>query len=161
MADAELIAISRALDAILDRKTPQKAYIFVDSQAAIQKVMGLSEIGRRIRAQLYTLTSLGTHTTIAWVPSYTGIQGNEIADSLAKGGLILPYIGRPYISTSFLQRQAKVATISSWKEMWAHELHQESIEILARGLGTLYRKIQKDYLIFSLKARLIEAPRAV
>ncbi|KAK5993820.1 Cytochrome P450 monooxygenase ORF6-like protein [Cladobotryum mycophilum] len=97
VADAELIAISKVLDALLLSRTNQPtAYIFVDSQAAIMKIKGPGEISYRIRAQLYLLSQQSIAITVAWVPSHTGIPGNEIADQLAKKGLEASYRGRPY-----------------------------------------------------------------
>ncbi|KAK5989401.1 hypothetical protein PT974_10920 [Cladobotryum mycophilum] len=87
VADAELIAISKVLDALLLSRTNQPtAYIFVDSQAAIIKIKGPGEISYRIRAQLHLLSQQSIAITVAWVPSHTGIPGNEIADQLAKKG---------------------------------------------------------------------------
>ncbi|KAK5991817.1 hypothetical protein PT974_05202 [Cladobotryum mycophilum] len=161
VADAELIAISKVLDALLLSRTNQPtAYIFVDSQAAIMKIKGPGEISYRIRAQLYLLSQQSIAITVAWVPSHTGIPGNEIADQLAKKGLEASYRGRPYASLSYLNRKIRKTTVQQWQTSWASEEMREETGQRARGLGTQYRRIAQDNLSFSLKANLVKGPRS-
>ncbi|KAK5994267.1 hypothetical protein PT974_04739 [Cladobotryum mycophilum] len=142
VADAELIAISKVLDALLLSRTNQPtAYIFVDSQAAIMKIKGPGEISYRIRAQLYLLSQQSIAITVAWVPSHTGIPGNEIADQLAKKGLEASYRGRPYASLSYLNRKIRKTTVQQWQTSWASEEMREETGQRARGLGIQYRRI--------------------
>ncbi|KAK5992595.1 hypothetical protein PT974_06009 [Cladobotryum mycophilum] len=160
VADAELIAISKVLDALLLSRTNQPtAYIFVDSQAAIMKIKGPGEISYRIRAQLYLLSQQSIAITVAWVPSHTGIPGNEIADQLAKKGLEASYRGRPYASLSYLNRKIRKTTVQQWQTSWASEEMREETGQRARGLGTQYRRIAQDNLSFSLKANLVKGLR--
>ncbi|KAK5988528.1 hypothetical protein PT974_10011 [Cladobotryum mycophilum] len=161
VADAELIAISKVLDALLLSRTNQPtAYIFVDSQAAIMKIKGPGEISYRIRAQLHLLSQQSIAITVAWVPSHTGIPGNEIADQLAKKGLEASYRGRPYASLSYLNRKIRKVIVQQWQTSWASEEMREETGQRARGLGTQYRRIAQDNLSFSLKANLVKGPRS-
>ncbi|KAK5989594.1 hypothetical protein PT974_07848 [Cladobotryum mycophilum] len=161
VADAELIAISKVLDALLLSRTNQPtAYIFVDSQAAIIKIKGPGEISYRIRAQLHLLSQQSIAITVAWVPSHTGIPGNEIADQLAKKGLEASYRGRPYASLSYLNRKIRKVIVQQWQTSWASEEMREETGQRARGLGTQYRRIAQDNLSFSLKANLVKGPRS-
>ena len=88
VADTELIAVAKALDYI-DAKlnTPPLAYIFIDSQAAIIKMKGYTEIAANIRQKIHNLANRGAKIYIHWRPSHVGIYGNEVADKLAKTGL--------------------------------------------------------------------------
>ena len=81
VADAELLAISKVLETIQGRSylSKHEAFIFIDSQAAIQKVSGYSDIAAKIRRQLQQLEYKNVTTTLAWCPSHTGILGNELA----------------------------------------------------------------------------------
>ena len=68
VADAELIAISKALESMhIKNKTSelQEIYIFIDSQAAINKVAGYNDIAIKIQKQLVYLNSLGITITLA------------------------------------------------------------------------------------------------
>ena len=163
VADAELIAIAKALETLQNRpRKPNQleAYIFVDSQAAIQKISGLSDIAAKIRVQLARLANKKISTTIAWCPSHMGIPGNELADKLAKKGLEASPVARPYISLSYLRRRVREECLNKWKEYWAREEEREALGLKARGLGNHYRKVVKDGVRFAYKPNIPAGPRA-
>ena len=92
VADAELIAISKVLESLQNKSygpSRFEVYIFVDSQAAIQKVSGFSDTAANIRLQLTKLANKNITITLAWCPSHRGVLGNELADTLAKKDLKL------------------------------------------------------------------------
>ena len=163
VADAELIAISKVLQALLaKRRTPNQpleAYIFVDSQAALQKIGGFSDIAHQARHLLAKLAGHNVTVNLRWVPGHVGITGNELADQLAKKGLEVDYQGSPYISLSFLRRRIRETSIDSWKDLWTFEETREAEGRKARGLGTQYRRIARDCLRFSYKPNLPTSAR--
>jgi ribonuclease HI len=104
--DAELYGIQQAIRVALkggnSQKGPvvldpgySKVIVFSDSQAAIRRVKsdypGAGQtIAKDIIAKTAILAKIGISTTIKWVPSHIGIEGNERADKLAKKGAEKP-----------------------------------------------------------------------
>ena len=162
VADAELIAIYKVLKALQRRSYSSKheAYIFIDSQAAIQKVSGYSDIAAKIRVQLQQLRANKITVTLAWCPSHTGVSGNELADSLAKKGLEAEQIEPTYVSLSYLRRKIKEACLSNWKRLWEQEEEREVVGSKARGLGNHYRKVVRGNVRFAYKPNVPTGPRA-
>jgi hypothetical protein len=62
--------------------------IFCDSSSVIKTIAstnpGNNEIVHHIRETIASLSSSGTRTSLTWIPSHVGIEGNEEADRLAQ-----------------------------------------------------------------------------
>ena len=91
----ELIAIREALNSTyeeLENQTAESIAIMTDNRGALQTVNkgpGFQEelIGCQIWDNLGKLEEKGIkNITFQWVPSHTGLEGNDIADELAKEG---------------------------------------------------------------------------
>jgi ribonuclease HI len=159
VADAEVFAVIKALEIVpkLPRR-PANFYIFSDSQAAIQRLTsGYSFYAQKARALIKALVQKHTTVEVQWVPSHSGVVGNEVADQQAKAGLLVePFPQDLYTSISHLQRKAREATITAWKAYWARE---EDRGPKARGLGKHYRKVCNNQPSFSLKPSIPDLPR--
>ncbi|XP_045023504.1 uncharacterized protein LOC123467775 [Daphnia magna] len=85
---AELQAIYQTLRIIYDlTDNPPEVLVYCDSSSAIKTIVSnqqsTNEAISLIRETIRSLKSSGTRTTLAWIPSHTGITGNERADALA------------------------------------------------------------------------------
>ena len=125
MFDAELYGIQEAINIALRGGSPRKGpvalnpgytrvTILSDSQAAIRRVQGDylgagQIIAKDIIAKAGILAKMGINTTIQWVPSHIGIEGNERADKLAKKGAKKPVNQDidQHASLAYLGRQVK------------------------------------------------------
>lgn len=85
---AELLGIPMALE-IVKGTSQLRVDVFTDNQSALESI---SDPGRqsgqyiitKIIQILETLNANGTETEFHWIPAHQGIQGNELADRLAK-----------------------------------------------------------------------------
>src|SRR5215471_1664328 len=91
--DSELYAIYKALvEANRQAQTNREiknAYIFIDSQAAIKRLLNLSKTGGqhttwKVHSLVDKLSQQNISTKFYWVPGHYGIYGNEMADKAAK-----------------------------------------------------------------------------
>ena len=88
---AEAIALSMALDTVASSRR-DRFLIFSDSLSLVQAISGGSlknPIIIKILMKFNELQQMGKRITLCWIPSHIGIEGNEMADELAKIGLEL------------------------------------------------------------------------
>ncbi|KAL8625927.1 hypothetical protein ACOMHN_012519 [Nucella lapillus] len=87
---AELYAILKACETINDMPQPPRAtVILTDSKSSLQGLAsGRTKNRQEFQAEISFLTHQilykGTDLTLMWLPSHTGIKGNELADKAAK-----------------------------------------------------------------------------
>lgn len=83
ITDAETYAIYRALKFISSIQPNSTCIIFSDSQAALLRINNSANyFSHKIRSE-YSKISI----KIIWCPGHKGIEGNELADGLARKGL--------------------------------------------------------------------------
>ena len=120
---AECYAIIEALKLI--QNFPSNNYLIVsDSMSCLQALNSnpfnshLSPLILRIKFLIFTLSQKNYNINLLWVPSHTGIHGNEVADQLAKSSsnLIFPSISPlPHSDFTPLIKQHSANT---WLSLW-------------------------------------------
>jgi ribonuclease HI len=154
VADAETTAVKKALQQALQSlqalppdlsPDPPEIHVFVDSQAAIQRLQGrgsaVVQQAKAITQQLIEQYSASVYIT--WCPGHEGINGNEIADQQAKLGLRKPTSPKAQISISYLRGLVRRKAAEQW-----HQLHQQPG---TTGLGKLYGCIVRDSATYAIK----------
>jgi ribonuclease HI len=119
--DAELAAVHQALQDLQDRDLQgEDIHIFIDSQAAIERLQNISLTGGQkicheitVLCKMLSLQNNKIH--VSWVPGHRETQGNEHADRLAKAGLERK-VRNPVTSLSYLKRKAKEEILARWKQ---------------------------------------------
>jgi ribonuclease HI len=119
----ELLAIKEAAQTVEDLNlTYESIKIFTDSQASIKSLNATETRSRMIVECWEALNRVGQSNLLAieWVPSHSGVTGNEIADSLAKQALSMTtYDRNVYISktvvTESLKRWADNESRTAWR----------------------------------------------
>ncbi|XP_055614126.1 uncharacterized protein LOC129760500 [Uranotaenia lowii] len=87
ITSAELIAIREATR-IIEERSLVRSVIYTDSKASCLMLQAAQESKQDERILIEILRVCSLHqVAIQWIPSHVSIQGNEIADSLAKHGL--------------------------------------------------------------------------
>ena len=90
---AEILAAKMASDLALSSGTENsQVNLFIDSQAAIKAISAdqtYSSIVQACRESLGRLCT-GRKVHIYWVRGHIGVEGNEVADELAKQGVLMP-----------------------------------------------------------------------
>jgi ribonuclease HI len=156
VADAETFGIYQALKAAQQiQPTPTTLYIFVDSQAAIQRLQQYSNPTAQKAKRAVETFGRQTQIQIIWCPSHKGIPGNETADRMAKQGLSQPTDPEAYTSTGYLQGLVRKQIVSDWETLWQTEESRRG-----RGLGTLYRRITRGEPRLSAKHNLLKTRKA-
>ncbi len=122
--DIELYAVYRALEHLKQQRLEEKqVYIFIDSQAAIKRLQlnsltGGQELVFKITQSCSFIASKNVSINFYWVPSHLGIYGNEIADKLAKKGLLRRRIQSSYTSLAYIGKIAREKILDQWKDNW-------------------------------------------
>ncbi|GBM61288.1 hypothetical protein AVEN_253037-1 [Araneus ventricosus] len=86
---SELIAIDEGPDSLSSFSYSVETWILTDSRSSIQHLVNWHRVrdntGMNILSKLKSL-SVSYRIHLQWIPSHVNIQGNEIADALAKAG---------------------------------------------------------------------------
>ena len=151
---AELAAISNACLHILESyKDPHIVNIFSDSQAAIRAISSDIISTRSVlvcRRLMGKLTEAMTEVNIFWIPGHKGIEGNELADGLAKAGALMPEPTGSYpIPMSIVRAQLRSLSHKSHVKLFSSSSSSSSSKgifkpILSRNL--LNRVLLYKYL---------------
>lgn len=121
---AELEAIRICGQTLLNRNPKgQRFAILSDSQAAIRAIGKVGCNSRLVEECVATLKELSAHNKvrICWVPGHSEVEGNEVADELARQGAATKFIGpEPHcgINWSAVKGEIELWTASLRIQYW-------------------------------------------
>ena len=124
---AELFAILKALQYVNDNAQFQKGIvIYSDSLSGImllrsRRLNNYTEIIYHIH-KIIKIMSLTTEIKIQYIPGHKDIQGNELADKLAKEAHNNDTIDNTMISQLDCKRELKSLLISEWQYRWQQQM---------------------------------------
>ena len=146
---AEIWAIITALEEFKNASA-SKFIIFTDSLSCFQALLYTKLehplIGMAIRKCVF-LNIAKKDIVFCWVPSHTGLKGNEKADSTAKSALDLPHaqVGVLYTDFKHLISQYIFST-NDCNGVVANMLH--SVKPVLGDWQSSYRQYRKDEVVF-------------
>ena len=121
---AEVYAIYKAAAWLLETRVRyERIYFFVDSQAAILAVNKSFVTSATVKKAISAVSELARHNkiTFQWVKSHIGIQGNELADTLAKCGttdVLLSQADSPALSLNSTRALLQGKFDDHWTARW-------------------------------------------
>ena len=122
---AEVFAVLKALKWILDHRVCKPTVILVDSLAALQSLKGTNSKckGKYLVYEcwkvLEQLQERRCSIIFQWIPSHSGIKGNERADSVAKASLHIDNIEPLMISLSDMYNLANTQVKKCLENDWS------------------------------------------
>lgn len=136
----------------------EKTIIFTDSLSCLQSILCnqlylklRSPLILKIKELLLNCHNRGLKIVLAWIPSHTGITGNEIADSFAKDSIQTGTLEHYYVLSQDLLSWAKVLLNKAWNNAWSRSLRQKGRhygdiqpEISVRPWFSRFRNIDKQ-----------------
>ncbi|CAG2233183.1 unnamed protein product [Mytilus edulis] len=125
----ELVAIKLVIDFLIipnNRKNTESIKIFSDSQSAIGiltlnwKSDNYGKTIHDIKIGILALKSEGIIVSIEWTPGHADIQGNELADQLAKKAAqeAEKIQSIPIFTKQDIQKGAKDSVMLKWQNRW-------------------------------------------
>ncbi|XP_045783719.1 uncharacterized protein LOC123879877 [Maniola jurtina] len=137
----ESIAILEAT-LFIESHNVQQSIILTDSLSCLQALKGnpfrskaLISIIFKIKETLYSCHQKGLSVTLAWIPSHSGIKGNESADSYAKLATESGSLTYFKNHSQDLCALAKTDLINSWNTLW---IESKSVK------GKYYASLQSE-----------------
>ena len=136
ITDAETFAMYKVLKYLFFTDPNAHCYIFSDSQTALHRITKASNFySFKIRSLCCKLD-----VKLHWCPGHQGIQGNELADNLAKKGLDQEALCKDQFSSySYLKEEIRKSIIQAWNSDWTKQVLREEEGRKAIGLGRYYR----------------------
>ena len=147
---AEIQAINMALDYIKDANL-SKVLIFSDSLSVLQSINNCKLDNPLVQDILLRFHNMRSkHIILCWLPSHTGIKGNEKADIAAKSALLLspsnfklPYTDFKPVINKYL--------FNKWQSVWDTAIHNKlhSIKPILSEWRPAYRMDRKEEVVLT------------
>uniref|UniRef100_A0A6P7FTC3 Mannosyl-oligosaccharide glucosidase n=1 Tax=Diabrotica virgifera virgifera TaxID=50390 RepID=A0A6P7FTC3_DIAVI len=118
--NGELYAILQALKHISNAQTKHSLIISdsLNSLRLIQQTFTKNPIVILIKEILHSLHQTDSKIVFLWVPSHSGIEGNENADRWAYTAAQLPTLAEQSIPAADTKQLLKSMTLNLWSEKW-------------------------------------------
>jgi ribonuclease HI len=170
--DAEMEGLASAAEAVADwiaRSLPHKfnhVYFFTDNTGAIQRIFrgtpGKAQAcSNRFREIILRIldSDVNLQVSVEWTPGHFDIEGNDMADSLAKEGSADPCPNPGWHSLSFIGSSKRHTLRDTWINLWAATARRPRAEFtpadrFAPQLRPTARFLEMDRPTFS---RVIQA----
>ena len=128
---AELTAIERALKIINGEKhRASQIYILSDSRSAIQAIeSSFRSTADNLNRITVEIERASEHAAVhfRWIPSHTGIMGNEAADQLAKSGAVqLDSTNKDMLTADEYKALRLKKSVTDWKGEIKHDWYAET-----------------------------------
>ena len=147
---AEIQAINMALDYIKDANL-SKVLIFSDSLSVLQSINNCNLDNPLVQDILLRYHNMSSkHIILCWLPSHTGIKGNEKADIAAKSALLLPPSNFKLPYTDFKPIIYKYL-FNKWQSVWDTAVHNKlhSIKPILSEWRPAYRMDRKEEVVLT------------
>ena len=147
---AEIQAINMALDYIKDANL-SKVLIFSDSLSVLQSINNCKLDNPLVQDILLRFHNMRSkHIILCWLPSHTGIKGNEKADIAAKSALLLPPSNFKLPYTDFKPVINKYL-FNKWQSVWDTAIHNKlhSIKPILSEWRPAYRMDRKEEVVLT------------
>ena len=133
ISSAEIGALQESLK-FVKSSTENKFLILSDSLSCLQALQQLNPKDIRIaclKLHIHYQITKGKKLVFSWIPSHIGIEGNELADSLAKEALELEIDNRikPKLPFSDFRPKVNELALSRWKTEWNQEKENKLYKI--------------------------------
>ncbi|KAJ8912232.1 hypothetical protein NQ315_009056 [Exocentrus adspersus] len=94
--------------------------MFSDSQAALKTLGSYPCTSKAVWSCQQTVSRVGRNNrlTLVWIPGHVGLKGNEVADSLARRGATLEFIGpEPVVYSQTMSFQLNRLLLSKFEDL--------------------------------------------
>ena len=123
---AEVIAIDLAMNIIANHKS-SKFIIYSDSKSVLQALQSKNSSTPLITRLLDKMNTLSKNNSIilTWIPSHTGIQGNERADRAEKKKALQTCISNTKIPYTDLKPLINKFILKKWQKSWDYQTQKK------------------------------------
>lgn len=149
---AELFAIYMALSYVNDlTNKPFAVVVCTDSKSSLQALQSetknRSEIQTEIKFLAHQIIITGTELQLQYVPSHTGIRGNDLADCAAKEAALLHKQFVINLKVSLSEASSKIINLLNKEQNQGEE--RDRFPVLPLSLLTMFRKIRTNSCLYT------------
>ena len=114
------IVLALVLIEVVRRSGDHNFIIFSDSKCSLEAINNFQievDLVHKFIKEYTLLTNSGKNILLCWIPSHTGIRGNEKADTAAKAALSLAVTPMKLPASEFFPRVNKLIS-EDWQQIW-------------------------------------------